>query len=368
MDYLFRLTDRTGIIQFATGSIPDPRSGYCTDDCARALIAALTATSLLRTDPPLGEHTGINTAEALTNLAVTQLSFLRYALMPNGFFHNFLDFDRRWEDEQGADDAQGRALWALGFASEYAHRNGDEGMVYAASQMFDSALPAARAVRSPRAQALVIQGAAHRLTVAERLKDTRHASTMRDLIRSHADNLASLYRHVAGPGWFWFEEIISYDNARLPLALLIASTTLDQHSYRQIANESLSFLLEQLFPGGTMLESIGQNGWYPRHGPRAQFDQQGLEACGTVEVCLEAARLSSGSQRVGYRDLARHALAWYHGRNVLGLSLIDPTSGGCHDGLSQQGVNDNMGAESLLSYLLAELWIRREERSTSGLT
>ena len=54
-----------------------------------------------------------------------------------------------------------------------------------------------------------------------------------------------------------------------------------------------------------------------------------------------------------WRKEAKRALQWFLGRNDLGITLIDAATGGCRDGLHQDRVNENQGAESTLAFLMA---------------
>ena len=49
----------------------------------------------------------------------------------------------------------------------------------------------------------------------------------------------------------------------------------------------------------------------------------------------------------------RQSFEWFLGANRLGLSLYDVSTAGCRDGLEASGVNENQGAESTVSFLLA---------------
>src|SRR3546814_12347550 len=77
--------------------------GYCIDDNARALMFAHG----LRAGGEAGQH------------MLTFASFLQHAWNPErGCFRNFMGYDRRWLEEAGSEDSNGRALWALGRSEE----------------------------------------------------------------------------------------------------------------------------------------------------------------------------------------------------------------------------------------------------------
>jgi hypothetical protein len=328
LDHLERLTDGTGIMQHALYSVPDPLHGYSIDDQARALIAVLAHARLAGSAQPLR--------------AYTYLAYLRYAAMGEGRFHNFLSYSRQWLDDGGGEDARGRALWALGYAARHGL---DQGLRDAAATLFADGLVAVRSLRSPRAWAFTIFGLYHYLHV-------RPEPAQQSLLGDLAKRLVDCYDRTAAPDWAWFEDRLTYCNAKLPAALLLAHEMTGQARFREVGLAAAHWLMGVLFDGGGVLHLIGQDGWYQRGGTRAAFDEQCVDAQGSVEVSLIAGRISGDAS---WQERALAAFAWFHGRNTLGLSLIDPATWGCYDGLRPNGVNRNMGAESIVCYLLAYL-------------
>ena len=344
LDHLRRLTDDVGIIQHAICSVPDRRHGYSLDDNARALIVAL-------------KHHRLSREVESLDLAYRYLSFIRYAQAPDGRFRNFLAYDRSWLEEEGSEDSYGRALWSLGYAMSNAIASG---LSRAARDIFDAALPWLDSLRSPRARAFALLGLHWRYQTLAHEEDLRY-------LHRHADILLENYRDAARNDWRWYEEYLTYCNGKLPQALLLAYQDTKAEEYLATACRSLDFLLQTLFVNDR-LELIGQAGWYRRKGPRAFFDQQPIDAEATVEVCLEAHRVTG---KAGYYDLAFRAFEWFLGRNRLGLPLWDSDTGGCYDGLEANGVNQNQGAESAISYLLSYLLLvenaKPAERQLHGL-
>jgi hypothetical protein len=96
--------------------------------------------------------------------------------------------------------------------------------------------------------------------------------------------------------------------------------------------------------------AIGSNGFYRKGQPKARFDQQPIEAAATVSACLEAYRVT---QDPNWMKEARSAFEWFLGRNDLGLDVYDPATGGCFDGLQEDRLNRNQGAESTLAFLVS---------------
>ena len=107
---------------------------------------------------------------------------------------------------------------------------------------------------------------------------------------------------------------------------------------------------------------MGSNGFYKRGESKAFFDQQPVEACGMVSACLEAYRVTGDGH---WLEQARRAFNWFLGENQLRQPLDYVATGGCRDGLHADRVNENEGAESTLSFLLA-LWEMRSADGTGG--
>jgi hypothetical protein len=159
-----------------------------------------------------------------------------------------------------------------------------------------------------------------------------------------------LWHGCATETWPWFETIASYDNARLSQALLLSGQDLGHPEALAVGLRSLSWLASvQRAPKGHF-RPIGSNGFYASDGSRAHFDQQPLEAQGMVSACLAAFRATHDP--VWSRE-AKRAFEWFLGRNDLGLPLYDSGTGGCGDGLHEDRINANQGAESTLAFLLS---------------
>jgi hypothetical protein len=162
--------------------------------------------------------------------------------------------------------------------------------------------------------------------------------------------LIELYQKHASDDWPWFEPKATYDNAKLPHALILSGRWTSNPQAMEIGLRTLRWLADvQRAPGGHF-RPIGSEGFFPRGQQPAQFDQQPLEAQSLVSACIEAYRATNDSYWV---DQARLAFEWYTGRNDLGQPVCEPSSGACCDGLHADRVNQNQGAESTLAYLLA---------------
>jgi hypothetical protein len=265
-----------------------------------------------------------------------------------------LGFDRRWLEEAGSEDSHGRALWALGTCVGRSRRA--DIPVWAASH-FERALPALLETTSPRTWAFGLLGIReyHR-----RLGGDRFTAQVRDTLMAR---LIDIYDRTTTPDWPWFEEILSYDIARLPQALIAAGNESGNSRALEIGLHTLSWLVKiQTAPQGHF-RAIGSNGFFPKGGVAARFDQQPVEANATVSACLEAYRIT---QDAAWLTEARSAFEWFLGRNDLGQELYDPATGGCNDGLQEGRVNRNQGAESTLAFLLSLAEMNQLESSLAA--
>jgi len=344
VDHLRRMTDDTGIFQHAVFSVPNQHEGYTTDDNARALIVSIMVEQLGGDGDP----------EAKT-LASRYLAFLWLAFnSANGRFRNFLSYERQWQESEGSEDSHGRALWALGKAINQAV---DESLRGLAGRLFELALPAVQTFTSPRAWAFSLFGIQEYL---DRFPGDRSAQRQRDLL---ADRLLNIYRTTRTRDWKWFEDGLAYSNARLSQALLLAGLRTSNKELVEAGLESLEWLAsQQRCTMNGHFVPIGSQGFYRKAGEKARFDQQPVEACATVSACLEAYRATSDEH---WRTPAWAAFNWFRGDNDLKTALYDEATGGCRDGLHPDRANENQGAESTLSFLMALLEMRRLQDVTS---
>jgi len=342
--HLKRLTDSTGIFQHAKFTTPWRQHGYCTDDNARALIVAAKGRHFLHED-----------ARGLDDLAATYLSFLEYAFNRQlGRFRNMLSYERTWIGDHDTDDCHGRALWGLGIAAAYSEEHGLMGM---ATRLFREALPAALGSTSPRAWAFALVG------MHAYLRRFGGDSEVRRMREQMADKLYMPFKNNATRDWPWLEDILSYANGKLPHALLLSGQWLQRGEMIEIGLEALDFLLRvQKAPDGHFAP-VGTEGWYPRRGTKARFDQQPIEANAMIEACAEAWHVTQDER---WLDEARTCFDWFLGRNDLGLPLVDNYTGGCRDGLHPDRANQNEGAESTLAWLMSVITMEelRAEQST----
>jgi glycosyltransferase involved in cell wall biosynthesis len=337
LDHLYRMTDHTGLLQHAVFSVPSYSDGYATDDNARALILAI-----------LMEQFGMTVVSESARLASGYLAFLWHAFNPaTGRFRNFLSYERQWHETSGSEDSHGRALWGLGTVLG---RSKSPGLRGAAGRLFESALPAIRTFTSPRAWAFAALGLHEYLDC---FPGDRAALQMRDEM---THRLLDIYESSRSPEWNWFEDVLAYSNARLPQALIACASRTSDKAMLTAGLESLEWLvaMQRCETKGHFVP-IGSQGFYRKGGEKARFDQQPVEAGAAASACLQAFR-ATGDNR--WMKEAWSAFNWFLGDNDLHIVLYDSGTGGCRDGLHPDRANENQGAESTLSFLMALLEMR----------
>ena len=329
--HLERLRLNGVIAQHAVGSVPDPAHGMCTDDVARSIEVDLLH----------GTRIGWDSVDvSLTS----SLGFLEDALVSDtGRFRNKRSIDGTWLD-LGSDDAQGRAIAALGQVMARAGRAEHRGQ---AEALFVQALPQRPTPADLRPVASVALGCD--AAADARLRDTALAAERACLAR-----LEALVAPADGSSWPWPEPVVTYESQVVAQALIRGGNRLGRPSATRMGIAILDWYLEAAetearMPGS--LSFVGNDGWWSTDGRRARFDQQPVEASSTFLAC-EAAADVTGDRR--YVDAMGRAHDWFLGANDLGIMVARPDEGACHDALTANGVNENQGAESTLAWLLVE--------------
>lgn len=337
LDHLARLLDSTGIAQHATHAVVDRTHGYCLDDNARGLMLSALLT---------GDDGSGNTA-FVDNLFDRTAAFVQHAW--NGDvvrFRNFMGYDRRWLEEAGSDDSHGRAVWALGLVAARTAVPWRRAWAYG---LFERVAEPVSAFTSPRALAFGLLGAVEYLW--KQPEDRRF-----NRLRAHlADGLRDRLRIIRRPGWIWFEDVASYDNARLAQALIVAGHQAERADWLAEGLEALEWLCGVQRAEAGHFRPIGSDAAWRPNTEREKFDQQPLEAGATVSACIAAWR---ATQNLLWLSEARRASEWFLGNNDLGEPLYDAETGGCYDGLLCDRINSNQGAESTLAFFLAMVEMR----------
>ena len=331
LDAIERMSDAVGIIQHAVYSVPNRDHGYCIDENARALMAMVRRGDDRRASA----------------LASSYAAFVQHGWHASRRrFRNFMGYDRRWLEECGSEDSNGRTIWSLGLTAAHAPW---PAMRDWAAKLFDEVSPIAEELTAPRARAFAAFGGLELLAV-----NSAHETAGR-LVRQSAEQLMQLHHQNSREGWDWFEPSLSYDNARLPEVLIRSGQILDQPEMVERGLAALSWLVDhQTSPRGAF-RPVGCKGFGRPYAPPLAFDQQPLEATATVDAAAAAYR-ATGEEK--WRRVAQTAFGWFFGDNDAGVPLADASDGSCFDGLMATGINRNQGAESILALHLAAQTMR----------
>ncbi|MFL6839282.1 MAG: glycosyltransferase family 4 protein [Bradyrhizobium sp.] len=338
LGHFLSMCDDTGLFQHAVHSVPDRAHGYCVDDNARALLLACALNE--PGERPLPDA-----------LPARFAAFVQHAWNPDTRrFRNFMGFNRAWLEDTGSEDSHGRTLWALG---ECTRNDASPSRRRWARTLFAQALPAVESFRSPRASAFTLLGLDAYCSV---VPDDRRAQDIRRVL---AERLVSGLASVETPDWQWFEEGLAYDNARLPQALIVTGMATQTPVYVDAGLRSLRWLMTQQTTSTGHFRPVGTAGFGElRKLPRA-FDQQPVEATATIAACVTAWRAEDDAE---WKTIATTVFSWFLGSNDLSVTLADPETGSCRDGLHPDRANENCGGESVVSYLLALAEIRQLAR------
>jgi hypothetical protein len=264
-----------------------------------------------------------------------------------------MSYARQWLEDRGSEDSHGRAVWALGTV---VGRSGVPGKQNLCRELFHAALPAIAGFTSPRAWAFTLLG------IDEYLHAFQGESSVQAMGTLLAERLLALFRRTSDSQWPWFEDRLTYSNARMPQALIVSGTWMGHEEMRLAGTRSLQWLAEVQCSEDGYFAPIGSNGFYRRGARKALFDQQPVEACAMVSACLEAGRTTREPR---WAQHAHRAFGWFLGQNHLQRSLYDTATGGCRDGMHSDRMNENQGAESTLSFLLALAEMRSADRAAS---
>lgn len=351
LDHVKKLTTDFGMIQFSRISRPDIDSGYTLDDNARALIAMCQHFELTGDETDL-QYIGI------------YFNFIKYCLQPQGHFLNYVDQYQEFTEQNDATnlaDANGRAIWALGYLISVSHLFPEKFRSIAANAeiIFKKVLPHLKNIHSTRAMAFTIKGLYYHNLKCRSGEDV-------SLTIQLTNRLVQMYRHESGKGWQWFESYLTYANSTMPEAMLCAWLTTGEEIYLEIAKTSFDFLLSKIFYKN-QIKVISNNGWMHKKDvigkaagyalsenvePNAIGGEQPIDVAYTI---LALSKFYDAFKNEEYRSKIITSFNWFLGNNQLNQIIYNPCTGGCYDGLEKHGVNLNQGAESTVGYLIARL-------------
>ena len=342
-DHLLTLADDVGIVQHAHGIIPNRESGYCVDDVARLAVVSLG----------LAER---GDEQVWTSNLYRALAFLQ-AAADDGGMRNFMGYDRRWLDEPHLGDHVGRSIWALGDILATAWI---PAVVRPAGDLLDRLVATLGDDVSLRTAAYTVLG-------LSRLDTDRLDAAARRQLERLVEQLADAYERTCSEDWRWFEDELTYDNARLPQALLAGGSALGRPELTEIGLESLRWLGDECELDQSALRLPGHRGRRRGEPAPGLGDEQPLDAAALVEAELTAFAVTHEAEH-GIRAI--RAFEWFLGRNSLQRPLYDFATGGCSDGLGSDDLNDNEGAESTLAFhhaalLLDAAGVRAADRETA---
>ncbi len=333
ISYLSHLTDTVGVIQHTHHIIPDRKFGYSTDDNARALIVVSQLYKQHKTD-------------GILKLIKLYVTFLKFAQGANGKFHTFLNFNRSWDDTTDVTDPYGKAMWALGFNL---YLNDNPPFAQSIHSLFVMNLQQMDNIRDLRTAAYTMLGLYYYILTYETKTDA--AIQAFEYLKKLADFLISAYEKNHTTSWDWFEDIVTYDNFRLPQALFAAYMITGNVKYKRVANLTLQFITNCNYDKQKRyFDFIGQDGWYVKGQKKAEYDQQPLEAAAAVDAYVFAA---NALHKRSYLSQALLAFEWFFGNNRNHRYIYDENTKGVFDGLTTRGVNQNEGAESIVCFLMS---------------
>jgi hypothetical protein len=263
LDHMKKMTTQTGIIQFSKINQPDISSGYTLDDNARALVATCMYFKLT------------SDQESISDIH-KYLSFIKYCQQPAGDFLNYVDKDNRFSDlntTTNLDDANGRAVWALGYLVSLIDLL-PGAIITEAIPIIEKSLKPIGTVHSTRAMAFAIKGLYYcQVTVKSPEKVV--------LVRTLADRLVQMYKHESNAKWEWFEGYLTYANSILPEAMLYAWLLTREPIYKDIAISSFNFLLSQTF-NENGIEVISNKTWLQKGEVAGSLGEQPIDVAYTI--------------------------------------------------------------------------------------
>ena len=347
LDHMAHLTDEFGIVQFAKLTNPDPASGYTLDDNARAMIVAGLCYEKSEANLKIGPAS--KQKRDLIGLLNVYLNFVAFVSKEDGYFENYVNYDRTLNHEQNTkdslEDANSRALYALACIAAADAIPAD--IKEKALKLLESKIIKNAPFCSPRSTAFYIKSLylllSKHITVGQ--------FDLAGILKNYCETLVEHYNDSSSDTWHWFEKYLTYSNGVLPEALLLGYKITQDQRYFDIAKKTLEFLIKESFRGESY-GPIGQDGWHQQDGKRSYYDQQPEEVSALI-YALKSFSIVTGDK--SYQELIHKVFNWFLGDNSLNQVIYDRTTGGCYDGLSEKNVNLNQGAESTISYLLARL-------------
>jgi glycosyltransferase involved in cell wall biosynthesis len=343
LNHLNQMTNDTGIIQFSKINEPDISSGYTLDDNARALVAMCM-------------HYKITNDKKDISYINKYFQFIKFCQQPAGDFLNYVDKTNQFTNQNettNLDDANGRAIWALGFLVSLNDLLSVE-IISEAKAIIKKSLIQISNVHSTRAMAFIIKGLYYYQGATKAPENILYIETF-------ANRLVQMYKHKSGEKWEWFEGYLTYANSILPEAMLYVWMLTGKLIYKDIATSSLNFLLSQIF-NENRIKVISNKNWFQKGQEIDKVDNGGEQPIDVAYTIMTLSKFYDAFREVDYYKKMKTAFDWFLGNNRLHQIVYNPCTGGCYDGLEENQVNLNQGAESTVSYLMARLTIEKYKR------
>lgn len=343
LNHVKNMTTSIGIIQFCQMNLPDIDSGYTLDDNARALIAVCMHYEMTHDDDTL-------------KLIHIYFNFIKYCQQSEGYFLNYVNEQKKFTSENNSAnlaDANGRAIWALGFLISMQDLL-PESLIIEAEDVMQNALVTINKIHSTRAMGFIIKGLYYHNLNHQSEKDLA-------LIKELANRLVQMYKHESDKEWHWFESYLTYANSLLSEAMICAWLATNEIIYKEIAKSSFDFLLSLTYKEKT-LQVISNKTWLHRgENPIKETDNPigGEQPIDVAYTILALSKFHDVFQEDGYLYTMEMSFNWFLGNNHLNQIIYNPCTGGCYDGLEENYVNLNQGAESTISYLMARLTVEQ---------
>ncbi len=337
LEHVKKMTTDVGMIQFSNINQPDPGSGYTLDDNARALIGVCMHYELTGADDNL-RYIGI------------YLNFIARCQQSDGAFLNYIDEHLQFTPqnrETNLQDANGRAIWSLGYLLSRRALLPAR-LVLLAESILKNAMQSIGTMHSTRAMAFVLKGLYYANT-------DRKSVEYSDAIVVLANRLVQMFRHESEPDWPWYEHYLTYANSILPEALLCAYIDSGDPVYKSVAKTSFDFLLSLTFKEGG-IKVISNKTWLKKNRRQAEYGEQPIDVAYTILALSTFYKVFNDAE---YLNKMETAFNWFLGGNHLHQIVYNPCTGGCYDGLEETHINLNQGAESTLCYLMARLTVEK---------
>jgi glycosyltransferase involved in cell wall biosynthesis len=344
LQHLKKLTTQFGIIQFSKINKPDISSGYTLDDNARALLVM----GMMFENSRQFEH---------LYLIEIYINFILFCQQKDGSFLNYVNQHKEFtieNEECNLSDANGRAIWALGYIISLEHIL-PANITAKAKRSLHLSIPYMQTIHSTRSMAFIIKGLSFALK-------NKHNIVFLQTIQLLADRIYQMYLHESNPKWNWFESYLTYANSLLPEAMLFAWNATQDNRFKKVAIDSFQFLLSQIFTSSG-IHVISNKNW---HGKKQITKTNLVGGEQPIDVAYTILSLNSFYNEFKspiYKEKMKIAFDWFQGKNHLNEIVYNPCTGGCYDGLEDYYVNLNQGSESTLSYLMARLAIDKHDFS-----